>query len=186
MSNYEVVIFFLDCFGLILTLTRYNAYLPTFPFNLEKWQHWVCDSNSLMTFLHIFLLAYLLCGQKSTEKIVKVQLLYTAWKHNTIFLLKNAYLSSTKTMLLCWSHDSINNKLKKYLVMYVFFSWKPKITRDFYGVFHLVINWGYLNSHFFHFLCIFWWTNPRIINDIFPHLYNVYFFLNFWLFLIVL
>ena len=70
MSNYEVVIFFLDCFGLILTLTRYNAYLPL---NLGKWQHWVCDSNSLMTFLHIFLLAYLLCGQKSTEKIVKVQ-----------------------------------------------------------------------------------------------------------------
>ena len=130
-------------------MTRYNAYLPTFPFNLEKWQHWVCDSNSLLTFLHIFLLAYLLCGQKSTEKIVKVQLLYTAWKHNTIFLLKNAYLSSTKTMLLCWSHDSINNKLKKYLVMYVFFSWKPKITRDFYGVFHLVINGGYLYSYFF-------------------------------------
>ena len=120
-------IFFLDCFGLILTLTRYNVYLPTFPFNLEKWQHWVCDSNSLLTFLHIFLLAYLLCGQKSTEKIVKVQLLYTAWKHNTIFLLKNAYLSSTKTMLLCWSHDSINNKLKKYLVMYVFFRENPKL-----------------------------------------------------------
>ena len=184
MSNYEVVVFFLDCFGLILTLTRYNAYLPTFPFNLEKWQHWVCDSNSLLTFLHIFLLAYLLCGQKSTEKIVKVQLLYTAWKHNTIFLLKNAYLSSTKTMLLCWSHDSINNKLKKYLVKYVFFvktqNSTPKITKDLYGVFQSNM-WIVI-----FFIFFVWITNPRMINDIFPHLINVYFSLNFWLFLIVL
>ena len=67
-----------------------------------------------------------------------------------------------------------------------FFSWKPKITRDFYGVFHLVINGGYLNSYFFFIFYVYFGELILEWSMIFSPIYIMctlsWIFDYFWLF----